>query len=213
MIDVNEQYQGRFPNLVQVAQNLETFLADLMRDTPGIDRISCRAKLPASFAVKAQKVSENGEAKYESPLDQIQDQIGARVVVRYLGDIQSTAATLERYLTPWEKQTLEPMNPNEFAYVGRHWVFSLPIDVISEGLDRTSLPDCFELQLKSLFQHAWSEAEHDIGYKSGQVLSADDRRLLAFAAAQAWGADRAFQEIRSRIANVDGLPLGDLINE
>jgi putative GTP pyrophosphokinase len=65
------------------------------------------------------------------------------------------------------------------------------------------VPKVLELQIKTLFQHAWSEANHDLGYKPDlQPLDPDDERKLAFTAAQAWGADQIFDELyRKRAAH------------
>jgi len=72
----------------------------------------------------------------------------------------------------------------------------IPTDLIDPALDRALIPEFFELQVKTLFQHAWSEANHDLGYKPGAVpLTADAQRRLAFTAAQAWGADHIFDEL------------------
>ena len=72
----------------------------------------------------------------------------------------------------------------------------IPSDVLDDSVDRSEAPDFFELQVKTLFQHAWSEANHDLGYKPGSVpLDADAKRRLAFTSAQAWGADRIFDEL------------------
>jgi len=49
--------------------------------------------------------------------------------------------------------------------------------------------------VKTLFQHAWSEAEHDLGYKPSGKLTSDQKRRLAFTAAQASGADLIFDEM------------------
>ena len=58
------------------------------------------------------------------------------------------------------------------------------------------MPEFFELQVKTLFQHAWAEANHDLGYKpEGKELDQESKRLLAYASAQAWGADRVFDEL------------------
>jgi putative GTP pyrophosphokinase len=46
--------------------------------------------------------------------------------------------------------------------------------------------------------HVWSEANHDLGYKQiadAAPLPPDATRRLAFTAAQAWGADRIFDEL------------------
>lgn len=49
------------------------------------------------------------------------------------------------------------------------------------------------------FQHAWSEANHDLAYKPTGELTDDQQRLFAFTAAQAWGADRIFPELRAEL--------------
>ena len=63
-----------------------------------------------------------------------------------------------------------------------------------------SFPKFFELQIRTLFQHAWAEAEHDVGYKPTQPLKLEERRKIAFTAAQAWGADTIFQELFSHFS-------------
>jgi putative GTP pyrophosphokinase len=69
----------------------------------------------------------------------------------------------------------------------------IPTDVIDDGMDQSLMPGFFELQIKTLFQHAWSEADHDLGYKPGErPLSSDEKRQLAYTSAQAWGADHMF---------------------
>ena len=68
--------------------------------------------------------------------------------------------------------------------------------IIDDGMDAEMVPGFFELQVKTLFQHAWSEAEHDLGYKPGvKPLTPDETRRLAFTSAQAWGADHIFDEL------------------
>ena len=75
----------------------------------------------------------------------------------------------------------------------------IPSDVLEQSWDPAEIPGCFELQIKTLFQHAWSEAEHDLGYKPGlRELGPDEIRRLAFTAAQAWGADEIFNELFAR---------------
>jgi ppGpp synthetase/RelA/SpoT-type nucleotidyltranferase len=63
-------------------------------------------------------------------------------------------------------------------------------------MDKDMVPQFFELQIKTMFQHAWSEANHDLGYKpeSGE-LDPEHLRLLAFTSAQAWGADMVFNDL------------------
>lgn len=79
--------------------------------------------------------------------------------------MEIVAAKLERYFRPIERRDLVPESDWEFGYFGRHWVFALVDDVVPRDVYRELVPRFFELQVKTLFQHAWSEANHDLGYK------------------------------------------------
>ena len=194
-------YGNKFDTLVSVAHELEKFLTSRLSDQSHIDRISCRAKSPESFASKAAQVLQDGiTPKYSVPLVQIQDQIGARVLVLYLADVEVVKADVERYFTPIEQQDRIPDSPSAFGYVSYHGIFALPDDVIREGSSNDAIPRFFELQIKTLFQHAWAEANHDLVYKPNFDLTLDQQRLCAYASAQAWGADRVFEELRASLA-------------
>jgi putative GTP pyrophosphokinase len=117
-------------------------------------------------------------------------------VTFYLSDIDRVAKIVEKYYRPIQSRVLVPDSEWEFGYFGKHYVLIVPSDVIDPSLDKTLIPEFFELQLKTLFQHAWSEANHDLGYKPGATpLNSDAKRRLAFTSAQAWGADRVFDEL------------------
>ena len=195
------RYGDNFDTLVSVARELEKFLTSRLSDQYHIDRISCRAKSPQSFASKAAEILEDGfTLKYSSPLVQVQDQIGARVLVLYLADVKVIRTAVERYFTPIEQQERIPDSPSAFGYVSYHGIFALPDDVIPEYNSNYAIPRFFELQVKTLFQHAWAEANHDLVYKPHWELTLDQQRLCAYASAQAWGADRVFEELRASLA-------------
>jgi putative GTP pyrophosphokinase len=147
------------------------------------------------FLGKAEK-QDNGKLKYTEPLAQIQDQLGARIITFYISDVQRVSDVIRKYYRPVESRTVVPDSEWEFGYFGVHFILLVPGDLIEPDMDRALVPDFFELQIKTLFQHAWSEAEHDLGYKPGATpLTADQKRRFAFTAAQAWGADRIFDEL------------------
>ena len=179
-------------------------LLDFFRNTvlvghQRVDRITARAKSVDRFVAKAEK-TENGIPKYSEPLKQIQDQVGARVVVFYLDDVDVVAEAIKKHCRYIETKLLVPESESEFGYVGRHFILATPIDAVPATLDQSRLPTFFELQIKTLFQHAWSEANHDLGYKPTIALDSDQKRRIAFTAAQAWGADRIFLELHRELA-------------
>lgn len=181
--------------LVRLAQAVAAHISQYIKGQPRIDRISARAKDVDRFVKKA-ATCENGKLKYTEPLSQIQDQIGARIVVFYKSDVERIDAEVRRYFRAIEFQKVVPDSESEFDYFGHHLVLVLPSDVIEGDMDRELIPGFFELQIKTLFQHAWSEADHDLGYKPGDTpLTSDQKRLIAFTSAQAWGADHIFDQL------------------
>lgn len=180
--------------LVPLADRIERHLRSLFSDSPRIDRISARAKGVDQFLGKATK-QENGKPKYDDPLNQIQDQVGARIVTFYLSDVERVRTGIEKYFKFIESRKIVPESETEFGYEGRHFILFVPTDLQDETLTADESVEFFELQIKTLFQHAWSEAEHDLGYKPHTKLTSDQKRRLAFTAAQAWGADQIFDEL------------------
>ena len=181
--------------LVRLADALRDHIADLMEGQPRIDRITARAKSVSRFLRKAAVPADCG-LKYSDPLVQIQDQVGARIVVFYQCDVERIEKEIGRYFSAIENRKLIPESESEFGYFGHHLVLVIPTDVVAEDMEASMVPGFFELQIKTLFQHAWSEADHDLGYKpDGAGLSSDQKRRIAFTSAQAWGADQIFEEL------------------
>lgn len=196
---LSSQYQIRYDKvLVDTADRLRAYIARLFSDIERVDAIVARAKSPDRFLAKAAKVGEGGIPKYEDPINQIQDQIGARITVFYLEDVEIVKNETEKYFSFIESQAKFPERDAEFGYFGAHMILKLPDDVLDDD-QKSSCPEFFELQIKTLFQHAWSEAHHDLGYKAPRPLTGLEKRQIAFSAAQAWGADQIFEQLRTSV--------------
>lgn len=102
-----------------------------------------------------------------------------------------------------EDRVVEQPDPESFSYEGRHLVLLIPPDIRTR---RGSPISFFELQISTIFQHAWAEANHDLGYKTQGKLDYDDKRKIAWAAAQAWGADLIFDELWIRLETCRNRP-------
>jgi ppGpp synthetase/RelA/SpoT-type nucleotidyltranferase len=192
---LEDVYRKRHEVLKTIAAALQAQVSTYFAGQPRIDRITARAKDVKSFLDKAAR-KEKGKTKYADPLSQIQDQIGVRIVPFFRSDVDRLDAIVRKYFRWIEHRDHVPESEWEFGYFGRHYVLVLPPDVIVDGTDISLVPRFFELQIKTLFQHAWSEAEHDLGYKPGEdPLTPDQKRKLAFTSAQAWGADQMFDEL------------------
>lgn len=196
--ELESQYRFRYERILcPLTNRLDLYLKDVLKDCARLDRVSVRAKAVNRFLEKATR-QEEGIRKYTDPLNQIQDQLGARVVTFYLSDVKQISARIEEFFGSVEVQHVVPDSPSEFGYEGKHYILFIPADVKITP-DDEDCPTFFELQIKTLFQHAWGEANHDLIYKPSGPSTVDQRRRVAFTAAQAWGADRIFEELAQEL--------------
>lgn len=201
---IESDYVARYDAVLKpLSENLESFLKEIFEGHVRIDRISTRPKSVDRFVAKA-NATVGDAPKYLEPLHQIQDQIGARIITFYKDDVVRVSEVVDKYFRSIESKDMLPERAWEFGYFGNHHVLMLPDDVIDPSWEKAHVPEFFELQIKTLFQHAWSEANHDLGYKpGGKTLDNDQQRQLAFTSAQAWGADKIFNDLFQKSETAD----------
>lgn len=163
-----------------------------------VDHVSGRTKTADSFIKKASRMEAGGNLKYQNPFDEIQDFIGVRIIVFY----QQTKTIIDDYIhdyyVEYEETIKEPLSYESFGYEGKHFILRIPKECLPD-IAPAEMPECFELQVKTVHEHAWSQSSHDILYKSDIALSDEQRRRISFAAASAWGADQVFKQILDEI--------------
>lgn len=189
-------YRAMHPKLKEIATNLEAKTKLALESVKHVDRVSFRVKDPASFEKKCQKQNDKGEPKYERPLEEIEDHIGGRILVLFRRDIPIVVEKLRMVFNAVEHQQKAPDGYDRFAYESTHLIATIPIDVVApEWVNLKERPRMFEIQVRTLFMHAWAELEHDITYKPSTSITHDMRREIAWAASSAWGCDSIFDRI------------------
>lgn len=195
MIDrtvLTNEFQKRETLLGQLAVNLQRETVDALDTLKHIDRVGFRAKGLKSFLDKA----TDEDKGYTHPLVEIEDQVAGRVLVFFLPDIEIVIAALKQRFNEVESKRRSPKSELEFGYESHHLVCMIPPQCEPEGWSsQTDMPKTFELQVRTLFMHAWAEPQHDIGYKPDVEVPRDIKREWAWAAASAWGADQALQRV------------------
>lgn len=198
MSDLIQLYTERFnTTLKPAAEGLDGYLREIFDGNPLVCFLRTRAKKIDRFISKSEKLID-GEKKYTDPINEVQDQVGGLIVTRFLSDVETLKTCIEDDFTRIERLRHEPESEFEFGYMGTHYILHLPTEVTSE-FDDYDGPDFFELQIKTLFQYAWSETNHAIGYERFDELSREQKRMTAYIAAQAWGADKALAELNSEL--------------
>lgn len=197
---LRDAFARRLPLLAGAAEQLEGLARAGLDGTDHhhVDRVYFRVKSASSFVDKV--LSRITEPPYSNPLSQVEDQIGGRVLVLFRHDIEPVVQILEQTFNRVELTHRTPQKDAEFGYESTHLICHIPDQARPTGWDReASMPETFELQVRTLFMHAWAEPQHDLGYKGPTDLTSDQRRHLAWIAASAWGADRGLEDAWSDI--------------
>jgi putative GTP pyrophosphokinase len=176
----------------ELLKGLEEALAELDH----VDRIQFRVKDTDRFVEKSKS------RRYTHPLSEIEDQVAGRVIVFFLGDIERVVESIGDRWTPVESTFHRPLADAEFGYESHHEIFVIPEHLKPSGWNRLSeMPTTFELQIRTLFMHAYAEPQHEFGYKAVTDLEPAPRRRLAWIASSAWGADRAYEDVRQEVGD------------
>ena len=165
-----------------------------------VNSIEARAKEPESFGAKAETPSEAdpGAPKHRSPLDDITDLAGVRIITFFPRTVVEIGACIRAEFEVLEHMDLSRtlLQEERFGYQSEHYLVRL-------GGKRTALPEytphlglVAEIQVRTILQHAWAEIEHDIQYKSSITIPNTIRRRFMALAGVLEIADREFQAIQ-----------------
>ena len=99
-------------------------------------------------------------------LDDLTDLLGARVILYFSDDVDRVGKLVEQaFDIDWEnssdKRTM--LDASTFGYLSLHYICTLPKD---QGYPEKLTHIRFELQIRTILQHAWAQINHDLGYKS-----------------------------------------------
>jgi ppGpp synthetase/RelA/SpoT-type nucleotidyltranferase len=177
-----------------------------------------RTKSVESFR---QKISRP-DKKYTDPLAEVTDIAGIRIIVYDEGDVKPICCLIadEFDVDPAQSiDKLQELQPAEFGYRSVHFVVSLP----SSRTSLTEWAHCAglkgEIQVRSVFQHAWAVISHALEYKSEEEVPTDLRRRLHRLSALVELADQElsylYAGLMEHVSQVDrdfakGIPASDI---
>lgn len=153
----------------------------------------------------------------------VTDLLGLRVITYFDDEVDLIGRLIESRLqvdfqhSVDKRQHRDQRDPSRFGYRSLHYVCHLPADFRQAD----SPPPRFEIQIRTLLEHAWAEIEHDLGYKSRDTMPAPVRRRLHRLAGLLELADQEFVAIRTelsdyaaklpaRLASAESVPLDRL---
>lgn len=138
--------------------------------------------------------------KYGDILE-ITDIIGIRIITYFEDEVDIIASIIEKEFIKDSENSIDKRNleMDRFGYKSLHYVVSLKDDR-KELTEYKRFKDIkFEIQIRSVLQHAWAEIEHDIGYKSELSLPNSLKRDFYRVAALLETADIEFVKIKDKL--------------
>ena len=170
---------------------------DDVLDDAGVvyDRVATRVKGWPSLKKKAKKRDADGAPTYPDPWNDIHDLVGARVTVFNSTVIPQAIDILGRSFTVLRSvdKAAETRISGSFGYGSHHLVLQVN-DSLEELAEYEGFT--FEVQIRTVLQHAWAEFEHDIRYKQGpKPPTPQVDRLFTLAAGLIELADQKFDDI------------------
>lgn len=159
------------------------------------DRVSARVKTWQSMKAKAKKVRPDGSLAYPDPWRDIHDLMGVRITVFHSTEIPVALDALSESFAVHRSvdKAAETRIAGGFGYGSHHLILQVTEET-EDLVDYVGL--VFEVQVRTVLQHAWAEFEHDVRYKQGSApLDAQVDRAFTLAAGLIELADQQFDQI------------------
>ncbi|WP_373943261.1 hypothetical protein L0991_05200 [Vibrio chagasii] len=208
-----EWYIKSQPVFKRLSNKVESFLIEYFEmNSIGYHIVTSRVK-------SIDSVREKGKStKYTDPINQIQDFAGIRIITYVEDEVTTIKEIIENNFDIDEANSSnksEALGVDKVGYQSVHYVAKLKEDRLRLPEYKQYEGKCFEIQIRTILQHAWAEIEHDRNYKFSGKLRDDLSRRFKILAGVLELADKEFNAISKQIdelsASVDeGARTGNL---
>lgn len=171
-----------------------------------VHQIVYRVKSKDSLANKIDKKSDIDTktgthfSKY-SKLEDITDITGIRIITYLDSSVDLLADIIRKEFIVDQDNSIDKREkkPDQFGYRSLHYIvsFSHERSKLTEYQEFKNIK--FEIQIRSILQHAWAEIEHDLGYKNMTSIPNDIKRDFNRLAALLETADITFDTIKFKL--------------
>lgn len=196
-----QHYDARIGVYASFTNSLERLLEDAL-DREGVtyDAVTSRVKTRDSFLAKVVRPRSRAsqELKYQSPED-VQDLAGLRVTTYLLKDVAQIQRVIEAEFATTGPVVRQQDDETVPGYQSVHYLVGL--SPAREGLpeNRNFNGLQAELQLRTVLQHAWAQAQHGILYKGEAEVPGGIRRRLVALAGLLELADNEFRAVSAEL--------------
>ena len=200
----SQELLRQYESLLPVYKQMEQVIPDKLKeffDEAGIivAALEHRTKTKESLAGKLKLKG----GKYRDIYD-ITDLVGLRVITFYIDDVDKVASIVERLFdVDWEN-SIDKRKAHEidsFGYLSLHYICRIPESSYKDPKHPELNKIRFEVQMRTVLQHAWANMNHDTGYKSGVEIPKVYLRNLSRLAGMLELVDDEFSRIRRELSD------------
>ncbi len=192
------QYREMLPVLTRMSEIIPVQIRSFFEEAGIIvAAMEQRVKTEESLAGKL----ELKGAKYRDLFD-LTDILGLRVITFYIDDVDKVASVLERLFDIDWDNSVDKRKAHEidsFGYLSLHYICRIPESAYYSPEHPEINKIRFEVQMRTVLQHAWANMNHDTGYKSGVEVPKKYLRNLSRLAGMLELIDEQFSTIRSEL--------------
>ena len=194
------QYKSLLPVYTQMAEVIPEKLKEFFTEA-GIIVAAVEHRVKAEDSLAGKLKLKGG--KYKDIFD-ITDLVGIRVITFYIDDVDKVASVLERlFEIDWEN-SIDKRKAHEidsFGYLSLHYICRIPESAYMDPEHPELNKIRFEVQMRTVLQHAWANMNHDTGYKSGVEIPRVYMRDMSRLAGMLELIDDEFSRIRRELTD------------
>ena len=200
----SQELLRQYESLLPVYRQMEKVIPDKLKeffDEAGIIVAALEHRIKTKESLAGKLKLKGG--KYRDIYD-ITDLVGLRVITFYIDDVDKVASIVERlFEIDWEN-SIDKRKAHEidsFGYLSLHYICRIPESSYKDPEHPELNKIRFEVQMRTILQHAWSNMNHDTGYKSGVEIPSIYMRNMSRLAGMLELVDDEFSRIRREITD------------
>ncbi|MEM8561567.1 MAG: hypothetical protein AAGF57_04995 [Pseudomonadota bacterium] len=160
-----EKYEQQYPQLQKEAELVRDLMADIVEHTgASVHAIRARAKSPESVRGKLRR------KHYDHPQQQLTDLIGVRIITLYSDEVDLVVEHIREELVINRQDSVDEralLGESDFGYRSVHLIARLKASQARTRQYQILHDQWFEVQVRTILEHAWAEISHEFIYKSG----------------------------------------------
>jgi ppGpp synthetase/RelA/SpoT-type nucleotidyltranferase len=172
IVDLWNEEQPKYENLGKIVC---AFIKDKITDYELLPEIQYRTKELLSIIKKVKKKQSQKEYSYHH----LKDKLGIRIICSFQEEMKIIDEFLQKFFTIKEVEyKQENLDFDKLDYVSNHYDAQINLG-INEFKKHTELGGfVFEIQVRTLNQHAWSNTAHSLSYKQEKDLPPNLKRKV-----------------------------------